>query len=89
MEFKGPTEVLEYQHNFSLELGTDTVSTSTWTTDSGITKNSDSNTDTTSTIWISGGTLGQTYLVRVEITTVDGRTHNYSFYLRIQDQRAD
>jgi hypothetical protein len=88
MEFKSPSEVLEYQHDISLELGADTITTSTWALDSGIYKDSNSKTDTVSTIWISGGTAGQTYSVANTIVTAAGRTHHKAFYLRVQEQRA-
>jgi hypothetical protein len=88
MEFKGALEVLDYVHDISLESGTDTIDTSTWVLDSGITKDSSSKTDTASTIWISGGASGQTYSVASTIVTAAGRTHHKAFYLRIQEQRA-
>ena len=88
MEFKSPTAVLDFQHDLSLELGADTIASSAWTLDSGITKDSDSYTTTASTIWISDGTAGKTYAVSNTITTAAGRTHYKAFYLRVQEQRA-
>ena len=88
MEFKSPSSVLDYQHDLTSELGTDTISTSAWSLDSGITKDSDSKTTTASTIWISGGTVGMTYSVANTIVTAAGRTHYKAFYLRVQEQRA-
>ena len=88
MEFKSPLSVLDFQHDLASELGVDTISTSAWVLDSGITKDSDSTTATAATIWISGGTAGQTYSVANAITTASGRTHHKAFYLRVQEQRA-
>ena len=88
MEFKSPASVLDYVYDVSAELGTDTIATSTWVLDAGITKDSDINTATASTIWISGGTAGQTYSVANTIVTAAGRTHHKAFYLRVQEQRA-
>ena len=88
MEFKSPTEVLDYVHDMTNELGVDTVSTSSWVLDSGITKDSDSTTTTAATAWISGGTLGVTYKLTNTLVTVSGRTHVKDFYLRVQEQRA-
>ena len=88
MEFKSPNEVLDYVHDLTNELGVDTISTSAWVLDSGITKDSDSNTTTAATAWISGGTLGVTYKLTSTIVTASGRTHVKNFYLRIQEQRA-
>ena len=88
MQYKSPGAVLDYVHDISAELGTDTISTSTWALDSGITKDSDTTTTTAATAWISGGTLGRTYSLTNTLITTDGRTHVKTFYLRIQDQRA-
>ena len=88
MEFKSPNEVLDYVHDLTAELGVDTISTSAWVLDSGITKDSDSNTTTAATAWISGGTLGVTHKLTSTIVTASGRTHVKNFYLRIQEQRA-
>ena len=88
MEFKGSTEVHDFQQDWSAELGVDTISTSTWTLDAGITKDSDSKTDTAATAWVSGGTAGMTYKVVNTIVTAAGRTHSKEWYLRIQEQRA-
>lgn len=90
MEFKAPTEVLDFQQNWAAELDADTISTSTWVIDSGITKDSDSKTDTTATIIISGGTEGKTYKVVNTIVTASNpaRTHVKEWFLRIQHQRA-
>jgi hypothetical protein len=92
MEFKGPDGndpvSLDYVHDLTAELGTDTISTSTWALDSGITKDSDSTTTTAATIWVSGGTLGMTYRLANTAVTVSGRVHVKAFYLRIQEQRA-
>ena len=88
MEFKSENEVHDFQQNWAAELVADTITTSTWVLDSGITKDSDSNTDTTATAWVSGGTLGMTYKVVNTIVTAAGRTHEKEWFLRIQEQRA-
>ena len=90
MEFKAPTEVLDFQQDWAAELDADTISTSEWALDTGITKDSDTNTDTTATAWISGGTEGKTYKVVNTIVTASNpaRTHVKEWFLRIQHQRA-
>ena len=75
MEFKSVAEVHDFQQNWAAELGADTITTSAWALDSGITKDSDSNTDSTATAFISSGTLGMTYRVVNTIVTAAGRTH--------------
>jgi hypothetical protein len=50
---KDPQAVLDYGFDWSKWLGTDTISTSTWTVPVGITKDSDTHDTTTTTIWLS------------------------------------
>ena len=70
---KDPTEILDYGIDWVLRLAGDTIVTSTWVVPAGITKNSDSSTPSTTTIWVSGGTSGQSYPVENRITTAGGR----------------
>jgi len=77
---KDPSAVLDYQIDWTDWLaltppGTaDTISTSTWTVPTGITKASDSKTTVKTTVWVSGGTAGQQYELVNRIVTVAGRT---------------
>lgn len=61
----------------------DTISSREIIAEPGITIGDISNTDTEVTVWISGGTLGQRYLITCRIVTAGGRTYDKSFYLRI------
>ena len=82
---KSSTEVLDYGFDWDdeyLETG-DTVSTSAWTVPTGITKDSDSNTTTATTIWLSGGTLGTSYVLVNTVVTAGGRTAVRAFTLTI------
>lgn len=71
---KGPTEVLDYTFDFTKNLGTDIISTVTWTVPAGINNTATMNASTTATIWLGGGTAGTNYAVSVTIVTVAGRT---------------
>lgn len=67
-------ERLDYTLNWAKALGTDVVSTSTWTiSDSGLTTDANAHTPTTTTIWLIGGTANQTYTVTNTMTTAGGR----------------
>lgn len=87
---KDPEEVLDYELDWEARLTdaaqetTDTISSSSWVVPSGITKNSDSNTDTTTTIWLSGGTLGETYEFLNRIVTAGGRTMDQTVKIKIR-----
>jgi hypothetical protein len=83
---KDPDAVLDYQIDWSSWLDSDTISTSDWTVPSGLTEDSASNTTTTATIWLSGGTEGETYTVINEIVTAGGRTDNRSIYIRVEEK---
>lgn len=83
---KDPNEVLDYQIDWSARLGSDTISTSTWTVPSGITQTTSSSTSTTTTIWLSGGTTGTKYTLTNEITTTGGRTMDESVRIRLVDK---
>ena len=70
---KDPQDVLDYQIDWSDWLGTDTISTSAWTVETGITKDSDTYSDTIAVIWVSGGTAGTSYELVNHIVTTAGR----------------
>jgi hypothetical protein len=76
---KTPEGILDYVIDWSAWLDSDTISTSVWSVDSGLTNVSDSNTTTAATIWLSGGEDGTSYNVRNTITTAGGRTEIRSF----------
>jgi hypothetical protein len=83
---KDPDEVLDYQVNWSARLGDDTISSSTWVIPSGITKDSDSYTDTVVTIWLSGGTDGATYDLVNRIVTAGDRTMDQTIRIVIKEK---
>ena len=83
---KDPSAVLDYTIDWSTWLGSDTISTSSWTVESGITKDSDNNTTTTATIWLSGGTAGTDYTVTNTIVTAGGRTDQRSLLIAVRQR---
>lgn len=72
--YKDPNDVRDYTFNWVDELEGDTISTSTWFVPSGITRDSDSKTNTATAIWLSGGTDGVNYEITNRIVTAGGRT---------------
>jgi len=46
----------------------------------------DSKTATSATVWLSGGTAGQSYIVTNRITTAAGRTEDRSFTIRVEER---
>lgn len=84
---KDPDAVLDYQIDWSSWLATgETISSSDWVVQTGITETSASNTTTTATIWLSGGTAGVTYTVTNRIVTTASRTNDRSLYITVREQ---
>lgn len=81
---KDPDEVKDYEITWALLLGTDTIATSTWVVPAGITKDSSTNTTTTTTIWLSSGTAGETYSLLNRITTAGLRTYDRTVKLKMK-----
>ena len=78
---------LDYTEDWSDWLGaSDTISTSAWTVGAGLTGGAESNTTTTATIFLSGGTRNQSYVVTNQIDTVQLRTAERSFLIRVIDK---
>lgn len=82
---KDPDEVKDYGISYDKLLGSDTISTSTWTIPAGITKVSDSHDLTSTTIWFSGGTAGEHYACLNRITTAGGRTYDRTIKLKMKN----
>jgi len=88
---KDPNEVLDYLINWAgteekpgrLVEG-DAIASSTWIVPSGITKDSDTFDDETTTIWLSGGTLGETYELTNRIVTDGLRTMDQTMKIKIK-----
>lgn len=84
---KDPNAVLDYSIEWSKWLGSDQIATSAWTgSDPALEITNESNTATRTTVWLSGGAVGQSYTVTNQITTVGGRTDDRSFTIQVQDR---
>jgi len=85
--YKDPDAILDYQIDWSDWLASsETISTSTWTVASGITEDSDAKTDTTTKIWLSGGTANTKYKITNRIVTNQSRTDDRSFYVYVLEK---
>lgn len=83
---KDPDATLDYTVDWEVWLAGDTIATSQWTVPSGLTKASESNTTTTATAWISGGTVGQVYSIKNSIVSAGGRVNNQSLEITIVEK---
>jgi len=85
---KDPDATLDYSFDWSPWLGADTIVSSSWTAESGITivSASESFTDTITTLFISGGTVGENYTLKNSITTNASRSDDRSIEIRIRER---
>lgn len=85
--FKDPDEVLDYSIDWSGRLsGDDTISLSVWTVPDGITNEEEDKSGATTTLWLSGGSEGQTYSFLNRVTTVGGRVMDQTVTLKIKSK---
>jgi hypothetical protein len=70
---KDPDAILDYAVDWEAWLGTDTIASVAWTVPAGLTLDAQSHTDTVATVWLSGGTAGQSYALGCAVTTAGGR----------------
>lgn len=86
---KDPQAVLDYVFDWSEWLAAgETISSRTVTAQTGITKDSDSITDTSTsvTVWLSGGTAGSYYTVICRIVTSAARTDERTLLVQARDR---
>lgn len=85
---KDPDAVLDWNFDWSNWLdGDEEIDVSTFIVSSGITVNSTSNTATSATVWLSGGTAG-VYRVTNRVTTdsIPARTDDRSITIRVKER---
>jgi hypothetical protein len=83
---KDPNAVLDYTVDWTRWLAGDQIASSAWLVPTGLTKMADSKTGSSATVWLSGGTAGQSYTVTNRITTAAGRTEDRSFIARVEER---
>lgn len=84
MPVKEPNSKRDYGFDYSGELGTDAIATSTWTADAGLTLTAATFDAKTTTVWIEGGASGQTLTATNRITTLAGRSYERVLTLLIR-----
>lgn len=86
---KDPAAVLDYKLDLSSWLsGSEVISTHTVTADTGLTVDSSSQTDTNTSItaWLSGGTAGTDYNVVFQWTTDASRTDERTVVIKVENR---
>lgn len=82
---KDPNAVLDYGFNWASWLGADTITTSTWVV-TGATKASDTHDTTTTTVWLSAGTVGTAIKATNHIVTAGGRTDERTISIAVRER---
>lgn len=86
-KYKDPSALLDYQINWAAWLASgEELNTITWDVPSGITEEGASFTSTVATIWLSGGTAFNFYIITCSIVTTLGRKDDRSFVIRVKDK---
>lgn len=84
---KDPNARLDYAVDWSSWLSDgETISDSDWTVPAGIVEDDTDVTTTKATVWLTGGTAGQSYAVTNRITTSDGRIDDRSIQIVVRDR---
>lgn len=84
---KDPNAELDYGFDWSDWLADgETISSSSWEVDSGITVVSSSASTTRTVVWLSGGTVGETYKATNSIVTSVGRKDDRTLYVYIEER---
>lgn len=92
---KDPAAVLDYTIDWNaastlggpwLASGETLSGGAVWTLPIGITKSSQNDTATASTIWLAGGTAGASYTITCKVTTIAGRTDERSFLVVVRQR---
>jgi len=95
---KDPDAVLDYKFDWAAStngsgdtdwLGSgETINSHTVTVDTGLTKDTSALTDsdTSVTVWLSGGTAGEDYDVAVKIVTSDSRTDERTIEIQVRNR---
>lgn len=81
---KDPQATTDFSFDWTDPLGTDTIASSIWTADAGITVVRSNFTGAVATVFLSGGTEGTNYSVTNTVTTAGGRTLAANFVLAVK-----
>ena len=84
---KDPSAVLDWVFDWSDWLAdSETISSHVITVDTGLTKDSSTESSGKVTVWLSGGTAGQNYKVACKIVTSGGRTDERTMWIKVADR---
>lgn len=86
---KDPDAVMDFSIDWSnWLLAGDEITASEWFVDAGLTKQADTNDETSTTVWLAGGTEGVNYTATNRITTAAGRVDDRVVEIRCRERIA-
>ncbi len=83
---KDPASDLDYICDWSEWLGSDTIDTSTWDVPAELTDGGNSHNGKVTTIWLSDGESGETYILTNKIITTGLRTAERDIKLKVKNR---
>lgn len=83
---KDPDAIDNFVFNWVVQLDGDTISTSSFLLPDGLTSVTTSNTTTTATIRVSGGTASSIYRITNRVVTAASRTLDKTKYVLVREQ---
>jgi hypothetical protein len=86
---KDPDEKLDFGFDWVKRLAGDTIASSEWEVPTGITESSSpapTHDESTTTIWLEGGTSNGDYILTNRITTTGGRTLEAALLLAVRNR---
>lgn len=83
---KDPNAILDYNINWALWLGDDSISSSAWTIPAGLGNAGVAFSRSSATVWLTGGTAGTSYSVYNQIVTAGGRTEKRTIKIVVVDR---
>lgn len=90
---KDPDETVDYGIIWRFRDGDDEIIDSTWTVQTGLTKIADPVTsvidpftNTTTTVWVTGGSAGTSYTAHNRITTLKGRVRDRTLIISVRER---
>lgn len=84
---KDPQARLDYRNDWTAWLAEDaTITASTFTAETGLTVGATYFDDTSTTVWLSGGTDGTTYQVVNHVVDSEGREDDRTFLVKVKQR---
>ena len=80
-----PDAVQDFGIDWRDELPDDIITASTWTIPAGITKDRDTFHEFLTVVWLSGGTVGETYTLVNHIVTDEARKEDGTIFIVVKE----